>query len=169
MRTDEQATPMPLKEQDSRNLPRGRVPAANMLPQQCRRCRERSRESRRRMRCRPPRFGVHVRGATGSIALARRRSASAPAADLSVRRARSSRSVPFTDNRAAPPFSRRRCGAERSGTPPSRVAKCPTKCLSTRPIRRRPGWSCCAAIASKNLISRPRNANNCAAISIWQR
>ena len=49
--------------------------------------------------------------------------------------------------------------------PPPRVTKCPTKCLSMPPIRRRPGSSWSAAIASKSLISRPLNANNFAATS----
>ena len=53
--------------------------------------------------------------------------------------------------------------------PPSRVPKCPTRCLSMPPTRRRPGLSWSAAIASKNLISRPHSANSFAAISISPR
>ena len=49
--------------------------------------------------------------------------------------------------------------------PPSRVPKCPTRCLSMPPTRRRPGSSWSAAIASKSLISRPHNENNYAATS----
>ena len=43
---------------------------------------------------------------------------------------------------------------------PSRDLQWPTKCSSTRPIRRKPGWSSCAATASKNSISSPRSASN---------
>ena len=49
--------------------------------------------------------------------------------------------------------------------PPPRVTKCPTKCLSMPPIRRRPGSSWSAAIASKNLTSKPPSASSCGAIS----
>ena len=64
----------------------------------------------------------------------------------------------------APPFT--------GGSQPTRrkeTVQWPTRCLSTRHIRRRPGWSCCAATASRNSISRPRTANSFAAISISPR
>ena len=68
----------------------------------------------------------------------------------------------------AHPFPQSRSGRVRCLAPPWRAGGCaptrrqetvqwPTKCSSTRPIRRRPGWSCCAAIASRNSTSSPRN------------
>ena len=45
----------------------------------------------------------------------------------------------------------------------------PTRCSSTRPIRRRPGWSFCAATVSRNSTSSQPTANSFAAISISPR
>jgi len=61
------------------------------------------------------------------------------------------------------------CARRPARPPPSRVPKCPTKCLSMPPTRRRPGSLWSAATASKNLISRPLNASNCVEISISPR
>ena len=64
----------------------------------------------------------------------------------------------------APPFT--------GGSQPTRhkeIVQWPTRCSSTRRIRRRPGWSCCAATALRNSISRRRTANSFAAISISPR
>ncbi len=58
------------------------------------------------------------------------------------------------------------------GSEPTRrkeTVQWPIRCSSTRHIRRRPGWSCCAATASRNSISRRRTANSFAAISISPR
>ena len=55
------------------------------------------------------------------------------------------------------------------GSEPTRrkeTVQWPIRCSSTRRTRRRPGWSCCAATALKNSISKPRTANSFAAISI---
>ena len=46
------------------------------------------------------------------------------------------------------------------------TAQCPTKCSSTPPTRRRPGWSCCVAAVSRNSTSSLLTAASCAAISI---
>ena len=42
----------------------------------------------------------------------------------------------------------------------------PIRCSSMRRIRRKPGWSSCAATASRNSISKPLTASSSAAISI---
>src|ERR1700722_18548065 len=74
-------------------------------------------------------------------------------------RARGSRSVPFTDNWTGPRLSHR-CGAKANDAGPHEIMQWPTKCSSTLPIRRRPGWSSCGAIASKNSILNPHNASS---------
>ena len=81
--------------------------------------------------------------------------------DLSACRTRGFRSVPFTEYRAhalclPPPM--RRGASRRAGL--QEICQCPTKCSSTRPIPRRPGWSFCAATASKNSTLNPRTASN---------
>src|ERR1700691_980193 len=49
---------------------------------------------------------------------------------------------------------------------PYEIYQWPTKCSSTRHIRRKPGWSSCAVIASKNSTLNPPPASNFEAISI---
>ncbi len=64
----------------------------------------------------------------------------------------------------APPFA--------GGSAPTRrkeTVQWPIKCLSTRRIRRRPGWSCYAATALRNSISKPPTASSSAATSISPR
>src|SRR5580704_14110333 len=56
-------------------------------------------------------------------------------------------------------WKRRRAG-------PYEIYKWPTKCSSTRRTRRRPGWSSCAAIASKNSTLNPPPASSSEATSI---
>jgi hypothetical protein len=57
-----------------------------------------------------------------------------------------------------PRFRPMRRDASRRG--PYENCKWPTKCSSTRPIRRRPGWLFCAATASRNSTLNLRTASN---------
>jgi len=47
-----------------------------------------------------------------------------------------------------------------SGHGPHEICQWPTKCSSTRPIRRRPGWWFCAATASRNSTLNLRTGSN---------
>ena len=52
---------------------------------------------------------------------------------------------------------------------PRKIDQWPTKCSSTRPTRRKPGWSSCAAIAWRNSISNRRAADSSRATFILPR
>src|SRR6516225_12464721 len=73
--------------------------------------------------------------------------------------ARNLRATPLNENRnlfpRLPPMRR---DANEHG--PHEIYQWPTKCSSTRPIRRRPGWWFCAATASRNSTLNPRTASN---------
>ena len=64
---------------------------------------------------------------------------------------------------------RRRSGTECAQASLHEIYKWPTRCLSTRPIRRKPGWSSCAATASRSLTSSPRSVSSSEAISTWRK
>ncbi len=162
-----------LEEEDSRNLARdARASSANCCWNGVAPCRERPSEIAAAPRAAASsRFGVHVRGASqgsipiGTAAFMRR----SPATSLArLPRSRFPIRPIHRQSGSCPAASPMRRGASRHAGP-HEISQWPTKCSSTRPIRRRPGWSSCAAIASRNSTLSPRTASNYEAISIWRR
>ncbi len=127
-----------------------------------------SADDRRRVRRRPPTGRGHARSVFQGPAGAQLRNKRARFTPGLHRALAWPRDPSFHDRSGpslfAPPFT--------GGSEPTRrkeTVQWPIKCLSTRRIRRKPGWSCCAATALRNSISRPRTANSFAATSISPR
>ncbi len=164
---DKQATPIPARKRTtgaSRAMRMSAEPSALLARYRADAVSiERNRGGARR--CRPTmRFGVHVRGASSRFASKsswqRRLSGARPSPIDRARRAREFRSVFLHRQLGRSPSSVADAARRQRHAGPHEICKWPTKCSSTRPTRRRPGWWSCAATASRNSTSSPLTASN---------